>query len=816
MSAAVRQVVQTIEVWAEITAYQDGWPQDLLPFLRLTKPRYFVRAPDEDSLFDATIAHNHSILSPWLAVHGTTRLVRVFGSMKRMVEIVVLDSVAHGNLVILAYLHDTFDLLSFDDRLLDLAAHFGHLETLQFLHRLGHPGCSKMAINDAALYGHLNVIQWLCEYREEGFSEAALFGACRNGHVGVLDWLDRQDGCLHRSPRPSDINQMLSEAAAKDHIDVLTWFRMHRPQLVDLSLVDILQAVVESNHEVVRRIQKDSDGQHAFETAFMRGDVPLVKKLHVQPGTASRLRILYNVDKAVLGVAAARGHVNVIQWWYNGGDTKSPLFPIVEYFGCIFSVGHSSVVDWLLVHGDAKNLVTAVQTLQSFQIARLVAHHPALLDMLHSGKVASVAVLAFKGQLADVLRYTNADAAIVDNTMQEAATSGHLACVKYLHLHHRATCALEHGVLSGRLDVVEYLSQSCNCALSSTEPVEDFLGRTDILAHLMDMSDGQLWCPLAAAALGFFEDAKLLATNYHDLWQCSPSTWDRICSFGDVRLVRLAIEHGTAVASNINVFAGAALTSLPILKYLVAAMRPDNPTTVFVEAASTGYLPTLRFLMDQFPTFCTVDVMDRAAKCGHLNVVQFLHDQRQGCAIAAMDGAAGNGHLDVVQWLHDHRDEGCSAQAMTTAAMHGHVAVVQWLAQHRSEGNVHDSLEQTDDENVQGYLRCVVFYGGSALIANIQRSGKIPYTRTRDDSEAWKLVSISAMPTNEDISVEEMRWHDYDSPSQGLEFQPKYTATFEPTTKHCPEFVALTAMPEYEMTSAEELRWVDYSRRLEG
>ncbi|KAF0699447.1 Aste57867_9989 [Aphanomyces stellatus] len=835
MMEASRQVMQTLELWAEISAYQEGWPQPLVPFLKLTKPRYFVSAPQEDFLFDATVAHNHSILSPWLVAHGTTRFPRLFQCITRMVDIVLVDAVAHGNMAVLTYLHDAFDLFSFNDRLLDLAAHFGQLEVLQYLHQLGHPGCSKMAINDAALYGHLNVIQWLCTHRIEGFSYMALLGAIRNGHVSVLDWLYHQDnGCINSVRLLWILNTVLSEASSKGHVDTIAWLRTHG--LSDLTALDIVEATATANFEaLVGLIQNESQAKHAFNTAVMCGNVSLAKQLRqiAVPLLTSGFfggRPSICADTSGLVIAAALGHLEMVQWWCQNDGIRSNLVRVEKVLGEMFQVGHETVVDWLLASVQPSDILKALTALPPFQLTAFLARFPYTFASIESWTSQSAAFAARLDDVAALNRHHD-----MTGAMEAAVSAGHLPLVKYLYNKscvpsseacaveffnnldqaQSSMCPLDLGIMSGRLDVVEYLAQKPRDPLWPYVSLQSVLGYTDILAFLKTKGLPENWNSLDAAGYGFLADAKILIGEGNKA-TCKHSLWHRICLIGDVRLVQFVIEN--SVVSHVDIYSGQALTSVPILQYLLKTVPPQDLSQVLVEAASMGHFPTVRYLLDHFPTACTVTVMDEASKSGHLNIVQFLHQDPRcpGCTTAAMDNAAALSEFKVVHWLHENRHEGCSDQAMTRAASVGNLPMVQWLAENRREGNYQEALTQARDNDVRAYLSKLLFFGGQERLTKASSindgTGRTKYattTVTPTLSNLWKFISISAMPAYECVSTEELRCEV--APVDAVNGQQKYQPTIDDSAHVVPEIlISISAMPEYSAKSAEELRWEDY------
>jgi ankyrin repeat protein len=76
---------------------------------------------------------------------------------------------------------------------LDVAASFGQLAMVQFLHEVdnddGPELCTTFAMNEAAANGHLEVVKWLYENRSEGCTAVALSNAATSGHHEVAKWL---------------------------------------------------------------------------------------------------------------------------------------------------------------------------------------------------------------------------------------------------------------------------------------------------------------------------------------------------------------------------------------------------------------------------------------------------------------------------------------------------------------------------------------------------------------------------------------------------------------------------------------------------
>ncbi|RHY83345.1 hypothetical protein DYB35_012932 [Aphanomyces astaci] len=78
---------------------------------------------------------------------------------------------------------------------MDAAASHGHLEMVKLLNQHDFP-CTTNAIDVAAEYGRLEVVQWLYTHRTEGCTMWAMDQAAGNGHLEVVKWLDAQGALI--------------------------------------------------------------------------------------------------------------------------------------------------------------------------------------------------------------------------------------------------------------------------------------------------------------------------------------------------------------------------------------------------------------------------------------------------------------------------------------------------------------------------------------------------------------------------------------------------------------------------------------------
>ncbi|KAF0683186.1 Aste57867_24750 [Aphanomyces stellatus] len=104
----------------------------------------------------------------------------------------------HGHLECVGLLNDVgFDCTTVA---MDMAAHNGHLEVVQFLHMHRREGCTTNAMDFAAKHGHLEVVQFLHAHRREGCTTAALYDAQARGHSEVVQFLTARYPALVAPP----------------------------------------------------------------------------------------------------------------------------------------------------------------------------------------------------------------------------------------------------------------------------------------------------------------------------------------------------------------------------------------------------------------------------------------------------------------------------------------------------------------------------------------------------------------------------------------------------------------------------------------
>ena len=143
-----------------------------------------------------------------------------FGSQIERARI-VHELAKRGDNHLLDWLKENTDV-SFKD-CIDSAAACGQFETVLWLHRSTHAGCTTWAMDKAAAIGRLDIVRWLHANRTEGCTKAAMDGAACNGKLSVVKWLheNRPEGCG---------TEAMDGAAEYGELDVIEWLHTHRKE----------------------------------------------------------------------------------------------------------------------------------------------------------------------------------------------------------------------------------------------------------------------------------------------------------------------------------------------------------------------------------------------------------------------------------------------------------------------------------------------------------------------------------------------------------------------------------------------------------
>ncbi|KAJ3316235.1 hypothetical protein HDU76_001956 [Blyttiomyces sp. JEL0837] len=140
---------------------------------------------------------------------------------KWMTEFIIKDRSLVG---VLAAFHDHCRCPGmFTANTMNLAAKYGCLNHVKFLHEHRNEGCTTDATDFAATNGHLEVVKFLHENRNEGCTTNALDGAAGKGLYDIVKWLheNRVEGCTTKA---------MDNAAKFGCLDVVRFLQNNRSE----------------------------------------------------------------------------------------------------------------------------------------------------------------------------------------------------------------------------------------------------------------------------------------------------------------------------------------------------------------------------------------------------------------------------------------------------------------------------------------------------------------------------------------------------------------------------------------------------------
>ena len=139
-----------------------------------------------------------------------------------------------------------------------------------------------------------------------------------------------------------------------------------------------------------------------------------------------------------------------------------------------------------------------------------------------------------------------------------------------------------------------------------------------------------------------------------------------------------AHEHGLLFSGSV-VLAAISAGRVAVVQYLVSEQRLTIPRSAKSTAGDSGSMEMLQFVRERD---CRLDASTctNVATRGHLPALIYLHEI--GCDWSAhriLDDAADSGNLDMVKWLLQQDKVDLTSSAMASAAANGHTAVCAYL-----------------------------------------------------------------------------------------------------------------------------------------
>lgn len=359
-------------------------------------------------------------------------------------------------------------------------------------------------------------------------------------------------------------------------------------------------------------------------------------------------------SKDALGLALLKGHLSVAKWLYQA-------YPD-QYFNDPWQIACSlEMANWIFkeykwtseshrtVCIDSSANGAMAQERSSEDILRFVR----FLFSVRPERTLDISVTPARGFPRPLPRYRSKPSTW---TMDEAATSGLLDIVRWLHRNDTGGCtvqAMDEAAAHGHLAVVQWLDKH----------------RTEGCTHeAMDQ----------AASNGHLDVVQWLHANRSE--GCTTEAMDLAAAHGHLNVVQWLHTNRSEGCTQEAMCEAIRKNDLEMVQWLHANRSEGTTEAGIVGAAWRGYLEMIQWVHANRPEQFIDESIDLAAAHGRLEVVKWLHGRRStNCTTEPMDQAAAGGHLNVLKFLNTCDQCDWSPLALRRAIEIGHSIVVTWL-----------------------------------------------------------------------------------------------------------------------------------------
>ncbi|KAF0690031.1 Aste57867_18540 [Aphanomyces stellatus] len=432
------RVLISPELVSLISTFQDGVHEDMLPFLEhnIRRRNQLDLYPQYWETFDVKKFHDnmantlHPRMGPWLAQHGVRRLPKLFGCLPFMHGLVLEYAAWSGNSTLLAWFSTNGGIGCTNPQrqyLYAIAANQNHLNTLEFLHASGYREVMDSdTIVRAIQPDHLSVVRFLLDhFVVSEMSEVFLEAAIKVGGLALVRYFaDTMPATFKQNP------WFVACAAKKGHADIVL-------ALIALGF---------------------NGSDLTMDAAAQGGSMQLVQHLYDLGD--------YKCTTSAMNGAACNGHVEMVRWLHENeyeGCTDIAISGAAEY-------GQLDIVDYLRAeYPDAVNLKKLTRAAAWGAESGKWAALPYLLEHKLCTRVPVTTLTTAAGQgRVDMAQWLLANQTTfgfqidcTTDTLDKAASNGHLAMLEWLHQNYPAvkctTLAVRSAVENGHVEVVQWL-----------------------------------------------------------------------------------------------------------------------------------------------------------------------------------------------------------------------------------------------------------------------------------------------------------------------------------------------------------------------
>lgn len=533
--------------------------QENVPVLHWWLTNYLPEKRDSHSsdIFTMAVQYNRLNVLKWLKEHDLLRnidLTRTFTSVfpqitrwlhvnlpgvRMKISLTRCSTESDFEFVKWALRHESVHKVCGVANCFDDAAFNGNLLLLEWLHQDRSERCDPQMLTRVIYNEQLEVAKWLWStYPEEFFDDPA------------VSWFEPLDNSIK--------SWLAFEYHWKDVLKRKAW--------IHSSIKIAVETRDSKSLEFFLNIQTSSNCYKAMQRCVDRGDLKLAQML-----------LTYQAPVSVfcLDTAAARGHLEMIQWL----DGSAPVMCTTKAMNMAAAFNHLDVVKWLQANRSEGCTTNAMDHAAG-------GGHLEMVRWLHTYRSEgctnrAMEKAAGRGYL-DIVKWMheNRSEGCTTYAMDKAAELGHLDVVQWLHEHRTEGCsrfALSISATAGNLDIVRYLHEN---QLGGNE--EDDQDTADSPACNGDLD-----------MLRFFHEQR--HTN------CSSEGLDGAASNGHMNVVAWIHENNPDLPVFEGLYLVAQKGDLAMMKYLVMNFDCSIDTELFDTIASYKQFALLEWLL----RYCT-------------------------------------------------------------------------------------------------------------------------------------------------------------------------------------------------------------------
>ncbi|OQR87206.1 hypothetical protein THRCLA_22928 [Thraustotheca clavata] len=588
---------------------------------------------------------------------------------------------------------------------MDLAAGFGHLDIIKFLHK-NHPKVivyfldQQMAvatIDEAASWGLLEIVKYLHELGDIKCNKRAIENAVNCENFTIVKFL-----LTHRNERLT--SQTIYIAAVANHKDIL-----NEKVLTDFELIKIIVSYQEGIYEDIRCWF--GNGEMAIKWLTLALEYPFpptdIMERKIEYFSPLGLAVLSGNLAAVGSIIKCKPHLScsdIVEYALGVQQTQiasyllqqqnsnlklvysihcralRPYWTIdtsYDFFLSVIREDNEELLKLLIVFFNGKYDGVIVGSFVSVLQSRFYKCALVLYELYHdeilSQNIDLVRIAIKSGHLDLIIRLHNENATFTSDTMNVAASYGHLNIVQYLHENCSEGCttrAMDKAAANNHLHVLKFLhanrSEGCTpdalinaVRFNNLEIVEFLLSNRpeaftpDALFEAVECNRLTIFnCLLDSNMFEFSVRAfdQALSKDQGDFVLCYIQAFPQQIAVDT--LVPKALEYARFKVAYELVNAGYPLKLPNNMRWCI--LHPEA-LELFQWLVSHG--------IELHPLW-----MDLAASFGTLELVIFFHEKcTAGCTTDAIDGAAKKNYIAIVQFLIENRSEGCTEAAFKSA-----------------------------------------------------------------------------------------------------------------------------------------------------